>query len=238
MSLAQGAHNIGQTTSATSVTTAALATTTGSGVVVLVTWSNSQTFTSITDSVGNPSPTQIGTELSDAANMLSRLYYYPLITGNAAHTFTLTISGATACSIWAVECTTTNGVGILLDQTNQGLDNVGTNYDSPSITTTIANEFLFGGAVERSTLFSGTIIHNPGNGFTLTDEITNAGFYWTGYSSTQVVSATGTYNTSWTNSGTEVITTSSNWIASFSEAGIAAPTPHAVLYGMRVPQLI
>lgn len=224
MALAAGVHAATQSVSAATITTGAIATTTGSGVIALVGFTNSQTFVSLTDSVGNTAPTQIGSELYDTGTLLSRLYYFPNITGNAAHTFTLTISGAATCSLLVVECTASNANGILLDQSNSGTDAT-SSYDSPSITTTVADEFLFGGSLDRSVNFSNTIIHTVGNSFTLTDEITNAGFYWTGYASSRVVSATGTYNTSWTNSGTDTVSISSNWIASFSEVGGGAPLP-------------
>ena len=217
MALAQGVHATAQNVSAASVTTAAISTTTGSGVLVEVAWGTNggQTFTSITDSVGNTAPTQIGAETS-SGNLSTRLYYYPNITGNAAHTFTFTISSAISLSMWVVEVTASNLAGITLDQSNSGVDTVSP-YDSPTITTTTATEILFGGSAEISGGFTNTIVHTLGNSFTLTDEITNAGFYVTSYSSLRNVSSTGTYNTSWTNTGTDTVSTSINWIASFTE---------------------
>lgn len=232
MALAQGVHTSTQSSAATSITTGAISTTTGSGVVVLVGWNvnSGQTFTSITDSVGNAAPTQIGTELSNS-NLSSRLYYFPNITGNASHTFTFTVSASATLSMWVVEVTASALAGITLDQSNSGTDTV-SSYDSPSITTTTANEFLFGGSVELSTTFTNTIVHTVGNSFTLADEITDAGNYWTGYSSSRVVNATGTYNTSWTNSGTATVSVSENWIASFTENAGSGPTTAQIIPGI------
>lgn len=196
----------------TTGTTTGIATTTGSGLLVGIVFTNTASFTSLTDSVGNGAPIQIGAEQTVTGGK-TRLYYWPNITGGAAHTVTLTITGATQKSIFVQEVKTTIGSGITLDQNASGVDAT-TPFTSPAITTLIADEMLV--AFDADDV-SATTTHTAGASFTLqTEQTSNTG--WTGALGTQLVAATGTYNSSWTVSSTPIDT--AQWIASFSEAGV------------------
>ena len=214
MALSVGVHTVvGSGAAVTTVTTSGIATqASGSGLVATMIWSVGGTFVSLTDNKGNAAPTQIGTEQVLSASRVRR-YYFPTITGGAGHTFTLTVTAAVFASLWIVEVLTTNGQGILLDQSAVGTD-AASPYVSPNITT-IAEEILYGDVGE--TAGTSPFTHTAGAGFTLQDELTDFNTNWTGASGTRIVSATGTYATSWTITGT--ITDTDDGIASFSEVG-------------------
>ncbi len=198
------------------ITTAALATTTGSGLITSCLWSSGQTFSSISENGGNGAPTLIGIEKTGVGR--SRVYYWPNITGNAAHTVTWTLSAGAPASCFVLEILTNNGGGITLDQGTQGNDNSSPWADLLTITTTIATELLVSVAYGNSA-------GNPDNwtagaSFTRHEHATNGASFWAGAIGSLHVSSTGTYNGSWTDS---VSSSNTNvHIASFSEA--AAPT--------------
>lgn len=225
------ALTVGQVTTAangtgTTLTTSAIATTGGSGVLIGLHWYNAGgvTFTSLTSSTSE-SVTQVGTELLSSNFATSRLYYLPNTAGNANHTFTLTCSVSTYKNLYVVEVDTTNGAGVLLDQQARQNDDA-TPFVSPNITTTIANEILYGMSVSESN--SNPVTHTAGNSFVKQGEVTDGTTSIPGAHATRIVTATGTYQTSWTMTGS--IFGTSQWIASFSEAA-AGGDPEGSLLG-------
>jgi len=228
MSLGIGVHTFAENTSGLTVTTGGITTAaSGSGIYLFCVFDKftSQVFSSVTDNKGNSANyVQVGAEIvSTDSSVMARVYYCPNATGGAGHTATLTVTGSNgSLDLYIVEITTTNGAGITIDQATQNTDNT-TPFTSSSITTTVANTMLMGGMSENA---STSVTHTAGNSFAVIDEETTANA-WSGASSWRLVSATGTYNTSWTVTGT--VSTSVQTIASFSEVagGAAARVPQS-----------
>lgn len=192
MPLGLGISEAASTSAGTSITTAGATSTSGSAVVLGGTWTDTSNFTSFTDSNTN-TWTQIQTELTGAAHD-SRSYYAQNITGGVGHTFTLTINVSDFVSIWAVEATGAATTGVL-DQSGRQ-DDVASPFTSPAVTTVDADEFLVGFCLSDST--SNPATHTAGNSFTKLDEIVNGIDFWTGASAYRIVTATGTFNTTFT----------------------------------------
>lgn len=218
MALALGAHAIAANGGGTTVTTAAQTTaTSGSALYIAVDFQPSQSFTSVTDSKGN-TWTQIGAEVADGSNIVAtRRYRCANATGGTNHTFTLTCANSGVCGIAFVEMTTTNGNGVTFDQQAAQADTV-TAFVSPNVTTTVADEMLLSMFTAQGG--GGTYNHTAGNSFTLIDEITDGASHFPIATSYRVVTATGTYNASWTTSFIPDDTVVS--IETFSEAAGAA----------------
>lgn len=127
----------------TSVTTPAIRTTTGNGIVMTVAYSSSAGFNSITDNAGN-TWTQMGPVGGDSGNPGARIrqYYNLSIQGAAAHTFTFNTISPRCASIAVNEISgqSTNGA----DQQGQGADaSTGISHASPATgRTTSTNELL------------------------------------------------------------------------------------------------
>jgi hypothetical protein len=218
MSLTVGQVATAANGTGTTLTTSAIVTTAGSGVLIGIHLYNAGgvTFSSLTSSTGE-SLTQVGTELVSSNFDTSRLYYLPNTAGNANHTFTLTCSASTYKNIYVVEVDTTNGAGLLLDQQARQNDDA-TPFVSPNITTTIANTILYGMSATESN--DNPTTHTAGNSFTIQGQVTNGSTLTPGAHATRLVTATGTYQTSWTMTG--IIYGTSQWIASFSEAAASS----------------
>jgi len=229
MSLSAGVSTFAAVTATTTVTTSGVATqASGSGIYLAYSFTATSTFSSIGDNKGN-SYQRVGSEQTDVGGSLkSGVFYCPNAAGGSGHTATLTVTGSAGLLLSIVELKTTNGAGILVDQATQGTDDTSA-YTSPNITTTIANEILTAYTGEDSS-FS-TVNHTAGNSFVLQVEDTDTAI-WTGAVGTRVVSSTGTYNSSWTMTGT--INHTNQHIASFSEVagGVLPPSP---AFRMRSP---
>ncbi len=206
--------------SSSSLTTAAITTqATGSGLVVDVSWFSVATFVSLLDNKGNALP-QLGSFVNSSANAVRNgRFYQANAVGGAGHTFTLTISSAQPCTIYAQEIKTTNGAGLTIDQTATVTEDSASPYTSQAITTTIANEILV--AFHGDDPISGTATHTVGNSFTLSQEETDGDARFTGWVGYRIVSATGTYNT--TNTQTGSINSTIPFLSSFSEAPSSGP---------------
>lgn len=192
-----GNHAANSATS-TSVTTPAIATTTGSTIVVFVTWTTT-TFTSITDSVGLGAPTQILTEEASGTEK-SRMYYYQNITGNAAHTFTLNIGASQLCNIAVVEIKGAS-TSAALDQADRRRDAATPFTLAAGLTTTSANEALITAICGDSGSNPATMAESGLGSSTIQEQNTNGAAQIAWGVATEVKSATGTYNPSWTQSG-------------------------------------
>ena len=201
-----GIHASASTGSATSVTTASRASTTGSAIVCGGVWSATATFSSLTDSASN-TWTQIGTELT-TANRDSRFYYCQNCTGSATHTFTLATTASTSIVLACVELLNVLTSGVF-DLGDQGED-AATPFASPAITTTAANEVLVGWTGIDDTA-TATIAETTG--FTVQEEFDGS----VGIPAalmTRIVTSTGSYNFSYTRTGT---TTTNNHIAGMKD---------------------
>jgi hypothetical protein len=183
----------------------------GSTIVAFHIRDNGSTFTSIASSMGG-SFTQIGTESADATGgHATRGYYLQNAAGGVNPTVTLTKGSGAFATLLVVELTgmLTSGV---LDQQNRQLDTASP-FTSPSITTTSANEVLVGFAAAED---FGTNVYAESTGFTINQQFSNGATNWTCALGTRVVTATGSYNTSFTRTGAGRV---HSWIASFIETG-------------------
>lgn len=190
-----GAHALASATSST-VTSAAITTqATGSGIEIVVDWSAANTFVSLLDSKLNDW-IQIGSEITTSDTQCTmRRYYCANAIGGSGHTFTLTVSGGTLCSLAVTEMLTTNGNGVTLDQ--EGVVNdTASAFDSQSETTTQADEYLLGGFTFSGA--GGTCVHTAGNSFTIIDAETDSNNFFPLMTMARIVTATGTYNTTTT----------------------------------------
>lgn len=186
----------------------------GSGFIAAFIFDRARTLT-VSDSKSN-SYTLANAEVDDASGgFITRLYYCPNGTGGGSHTVQGTLDTTGVVSVFFCEITTTNGAGLVLDQANQNSD-VASPFASPAVTTLVANEILvsfFGGNSG-----SNPATHNASaNSFTIVSgaDLTNGSTDWTGALASRVVSSTGSYSGSWTETGG---TRTGVHIATFSEA--------------------
>lgn len=233
MSLGLGAHTSVSVnpTAAAAQPSSAIATTTGSTVVVLACYTGS--FVSFADSQGN-AWVQIGTEQT-VNGLLARAFRCENITGNPAHIFTVTLSsGGNILSFWVVE--STGAASASIDGETMGVDTV-TPYESSGITTTQADVMLI--AISAEDAVSAVYTHTCGNSFTpiTADAVTDANSLITGISSYRIVSATGTYNTSVTISPSGTISAATVLVAIKEAVGGGAPSGPAPFSGRRMCQL-
>lgn len=214
MSLTVGNHSSAASGSSSSLSTPGITTTAGSGLVLGLTY-NGGTITSVTDNKGNAAPTQIGTELGTTQK--SRFYYIPNLTSaGAGHTFTVNLSAASFITLYVQEVLANNANGILLDQVNGAQDASSPYGDSSTITTTIANEMLVSVGHWQAGGLASPDTWTAGASFTMQENQTNVASIISGALGTRIVSATGTYNASWTMTQA---TAAHVHIGSFSEGG-------------------
>src|SRR3990167_8926646 len=214
MALSLGVTAVASTTSGTTVTTPARTTTPGSTIVLCGDWNTGDPFVSFTDSKGN-TWTQIQTELG--ASPRTRMYYAENILGGTNHTFTLTITSAGQPSICMVEIRDAKLVGAFDLGARQA--DAASPFTSPGIATTDADEFLVGFMGGDSV--SNPATHTAGASMTLLDQVTNGASFWPGATAYRIVTATGTYNSSFTEVGAG---NGRVWIAAFK----ALPTVSSV----------
>jgi hypothetical protein len=111
-------------------------------------------------------------------------------TGGSGHTFSISITSVPSFfSIWAVEIKNSTGG---LDQQNAQVTSVSP-FDSPSVTTTSANEVILGCAIDNSTGAGDNF--TAATTYTLLDQVTNGSLFATGASIGKAVSTTGTFKT-------------------------------------------
>lgn len=157
--------------------------------------------TPVQDSKSN-TYTQIGSELT-LGSARCRVYYCENGTGGSSHTATATQTGSNGTSVFFAEVTGGLTSGIL-DKTASTTDSPSPFSSGLTATTTQANEllvsFLFGnsGSNPATHASSGA---TPSTGWTIHQEVTDGNNYWTGLVGSAVVSSTGQYEGSWTESG-------------------------------------
>lgn len=203
-----GQTSKGRTGSGTSVGTTGVNTSSGSTFVVLLAFNNSTTFTSIADTINGSASgntwTQIGTEPSISGGKF-RAYYCQNGNGGTNHVVTVTVGAATAITALMVEVT-----GVVTTSVTDGTSAFTLDSSSPftsaNVTTANANDVLVAGVMGDSG--SNPATHaissaSPSSGWTIqtSTEETNGASFWVGCMATQTVSATGTYNGGFTESG-------------------------------------
>lgn len=215
------ASGVTNTVTTTSVNTSA----TGSTFFLFMQFEGSSTFSSISDNKGN-TYTQIGTELTANSGAKSRTYYCQNGTGGSGHTFTATTATNVAITLHAIEITGGKTTAILNPTPPAANDDTASPFTSGSITTVQADALLVS-CIGASNTGSNPATHAESTGFTIqsgADE-TDASQYWSGAIATKVLTATGTYSSSFTETGA---TTAAVWIAAFEAAaggGGGSPGP-------------
>lgn len=241
MPLGIGNHVLAGASSALSVQTSAIGITTGS--LILIGTNNyegggsSDATTPITDTAGN-TYTRVGAGVGIQRADRAQVFYAKNVTGGASVQFTYTLASAGYPHIYVLEVTGADTSTPLDQGSNSSFVATTTNqtsWASPSITTTVANEILFGVGLDTNSSLSesfsdGGCTTNSGTwtSFAFPDSSSEEGGM--GYA---IVSATGTYCvTSTISAGASMIT----GIASFKAAsggggGSVAPVPMRTLRG-------
>lgn len=227
MGFVQATNNFNTSGSATSITTTGITTTSGNQVYIgTVVWQTGSTpadaATPITDSKGN-TWVKVGS-LTDAGGDRVSLWYCANIVGGSGHTFTYSVVAGAYETIAVMEFSGA-ATSSPLDQGSNSTFAAGTTSSttSPSITTTNAADFLIavgGGGTGGSadTFSSGSATWTTP---AATQQSNSAGeLIAMGYA---VVSSTGTYSVTFTNSAGGNIAVG---IAAFKQAGGSAPQPY------------
>ena len=203
---------LGGGNSANSTTTAS-ATTAASGSTFIVCVAGQTNSPTISDSKANSyslvANCSVDADLG-ASPGRTRMYVCVDGTGGSGHTFTA--SGTNGYySVFAFEITG----GDLVDPEKESAsqNDTSTPFTDPGITTSVANSLL---VAFMQCDCSGTAVITAGNSFTKQDEKTDGANVWVSAVATRIVSSTGTYNSTWTetNSASEA----NVLIAAFAEA--------------------
>lgn len=195
--------------------TAGINTTSGSTLVAFVTWATT-TFTSLTDSLSN-TWTQIQTEEASGTEK-TRAYYCTTGSRGTGHTFTLTIGANNPLAVFIVELIPGSGYTISLDQSDRRRDTATPFTLAAGLTTTVADEALLTFLAGDSGSNPATMAETGLGSSSIQEQVTNGSTDIASAVATKIVSATGTYAPSWTQSGA---TNGSVWLATFkSESGV------------------
>lgn len=196
MALAVGQVSKGGTTGGTTATTTAVNTATSGSTFEVAVIYDGTSFTSITDNKSN-TWTQVGTETTiNGSNAKCRRYKKEGGAGGTGHTVTVTC----ASGIIVVLFMEITGSTVVSDGTpSQARDNASP-FASPSITTTSATTLL-------TSVVWGDSGSNPATtaestGFSVQVSELDGSSYWVAALATRAVTSTGTYNSSFTQSGT------------------------------------
>jgi len=196
MALAVGQVSKGGTPGGTTATTTAVNTATSGSTFEVAVIYDGTSFTSITDNKSN-TWTQVGTETTiNGSNAKCRRYKKEGGAGGTGHTVTVTC----ASGIIVVLFMEITGSTVVSDGTpSQAQDNASP-FASPSITTTSATTLL-------TSVVWGDSGSNPATtaestGFSVQVSELDGSSYWVAALATRAVTSTGTYNSSFTQSGT------------------------------------
>lgn len=196
MGIAVGVHASNAVGSGTSVTTAARTSAASGSTFIIGAVCNNSEFSSVADSKSNVYTLIGAAQTFDSAGGV-RLYYCQNGTGGASHTATLNVTSSAAHTVFFVEITGGLTSGIL-DQNNRAND-TSSPFASPGITTTQADEILI--SILGGNSGSNPATHAESTGFTIDETVTNGTTFYTGCIASRVVSSTGTYNSSFTETG-------------------------------------
>lgn len=214
MAITVGLTAKGSTAGATSVTTNSVTTAASGSTFYIALVYDGASFTSVTDSKGN-TYTQMGTETGiNASNAKCRTYRCENGVGGSGHTFTVT----TASGFITVVAIELLGSTVVSEGTPALVQDNASPYASPSITTGVTNCMLV------STIFgdsgSNPATANESTGFSLAAQEADGSQFWIAAVFTRSVASAGTYNSSFTQTGT---TNSVVSIAAFKETGAGSP---------------
>lgn len=183
----------------TAVTSSGTSQATASTFYIFAHWDTGSTFTSVADSKSN-TYTLVGAEQAIGA-FRTRLYRCVNGTGGASHTATLVVSGAGGATVYLVEATGCN-TSSPVDQSDRRTESASPYTLAAGLTTTQANELLL-------SFFAGDSGSNPATNAesglgssTIVVEETNGAANWTGAVAKSYKTSTGTFNPSWTQTGT------------------------------------
>jgi hypothetical protein len=233
MAIAAGQSVKAQSGSTVTLTSGAV-TTTGSGSSFLIfPVYVTGNLASVSDSKGN-TYTPIGTELTNGGLGVSvRPYLCTNGTGGAGHTFSMTNSGTSVASLYALEIT--GGVtASLLDQFVASVVSSGPPFDQGVTTSAQADELIV--ALGLSNSSSATVNYTVGGSFSKQQEQTDGATVVSGCLATRVVSATGTYNPAWNPSaGTTVTAITLSLKAATGGSASITPTTGALAFTGQAP---
>jgi hypothetical protein len=197
--------------SATSIPGAAISLTTGNLLVVIIACTTGVTVSSIADTAGNNS-NYVKVVARDDGIRNIEIWYVKNATGNAANAVTATLSGSAGGR--AIGCIQYSGVSIVapLDKSASGIATLANTLTTASVNTVYADEVIIAGMCGGD-ISGGSI--TPGTNFTELDE--NASSIM--QTEERIVSATGTYDASWT-----ISNSTNNWVgvmATFHSANVS-----------------
>lgn len=156
-------------------------------------------FSSLADSKGN-TYVRVGTLQSfDSSGADMHVFYCENGVGGAAHNWTIDVTGVSE-PISGVVLEVTGGVlSGILDQSGQRNDTASPFTLTSGLTTTQANELLV--AIMAGNSGSASATHAESTGFSIASEVVNGASVWTLAIAYRNVTATGTYNCSFTEAG-------------------------------------
>jgi len=173
------------------------------------------TVISVVDSKSNAYSLIKGSVSMAGAGGLGFLYRSTGSVGGASHTATVTMSGAGRMTVFFGEILGTSAFDL-----GNGVEDAASPFASPSITTTSARELLLGMIGGDSASNPATNAESTGMVILSAAEELNGAANWVGCFASRVVSATGSYNSSFTESGSVDCAV---FIASWIETPTSAP---------------
>jgi hypothetical protein len=203
-----GIGSVGTTLGAASVSTTGVTTIQGSSAVVVVAWSDNQTFSSLADTINGGASgntwTQIGSQQSYSTALMRAYYMSAGFNGGVNHVFTLNLSGATFALILAKSILAPN-LSNILTGTESVVFDAASPYTSDNVISNsdgLAVGFCNSNSNNNPATYavSGA---TPTSGWTIaTDaQYLDGSATWTGSIKTQALGAAGTYNAGWTSTG-------------------------------------
>lgn len=204
MGILAGVGAKGRSTSTASQVTGNVTTqASGSGFIVAAAWSAAANFSSIADNKGNSANyVQIGAEIAVGAADKARLYYVKNGIGGAGHNWTIALSAAATLTVLAKEVMGAELVNFL-DQGSGNADTTSPFTLTAGLLTTRPTELLMAIMFGNTGSNPGTHAESGIGSMTIdsaAEELDGTQFF-TGCIATKVVSSTGTYNPSFTESG-------------------------------------
>lgn len=159
---------------------------TAGNLVTCITYSPSETITHSMSATGVTWATAIGPIAHSGAPTMRGYIFYGQVDSGGATTVTVTASSSTGIGAACIEA---SGLATSspLDQTGSGEQSAATTHNlSASLTTTVADELLFGGCVNTGTASTWTV----GTGYT---GVSTVGGGTSPYAAYQIVASTGSY---------------------------------------------
>lgn len=223
-----GVASKGRSGSSASQVTNAVTTTNGSTFHVEIIWNSTENFSSIADSKSN-TYTQTGAETT-MTGAKTRRYRCENGVGGASHTVTVNLSAASNVLVLFQEVP--NTAATALDQSDVRNDTTSAYTLAAGLTTTQATETLVTGLFGTSGSNPATHAETGLGSSTIQTaaEETNGASFWTGAIATATKSSMGTFNPSWTESGSSGAIVS---LATYKEAVAAGGSqPRLMLLGV------